>query len=64
MGEDGKVTDIYFLTQLTPDEKLTKVNSTASPPLSVKHCLAHLISTSCMLAAAAAAAGAAASHSS
>lgn len=42
MGEDGKVTDIYFLTQLTPDEKLTKVNITASPPQSVKHWLAYL----------------------
>ena len=25
VGEDGKVTDIYFLTQLTPDEKISMV---------------------------------------
>lgn len=26
MSDDGKVTDIYFLTQLTPDEKVSMVN--------------------------------------
>lgn len=30
MGDDGKVTDIYFLTQLTPDEKVAMVSPTQS----------------------------------
>lgn len=26
VSDDGKVTDIYFLTQLTPDEKVSMVS--------------------------------------
>lgn len=33
VSEDGKVTDIYFLTQLTPDEKVSMVSPFPVPLL-------------------------------
>ena len=35
VGDDAKVTDIYFLTQLTPDEKVAMVSFTHALAVSV-----------------------------